>query len=159
MPRNGTPWHDAPDGEYLVFNDVSERAWKGEMTYQAIHAEIETLLPELADKPHQLLDGLREYYHGTRNEIVRAKGGEGWPVGKGEYEAARRVSREFRGGWQQRLEGESLLVMLMVLGFRRRGSHSVDWSMVGRDFAGRVKELFDQGVLRWRLTFDRQAVG
>ena len=113
------------------------------MSYQAVHQELETLLPELADKPHQLLDGLREYYHGTREQIVRAarrRSGEGWPVGEGEYEAARRVGREFRGEWQHELEDESLLITLMVLAFRSRGCHAIDWARVGRDFAGMMQQ-------------------
>lgn len=137
MPPNGTPWHDVPDGEYLVLGQVPERAWRGEVSYEAIHAEIEMLLPELADKPHQLLEGLREFYHGARELIVRAEreGRGGWLVRAGEYEAARKIGSGFRG---HELADNSLLVTLMVLAFRGRGCGSIDWPRVGRDFAGMI---------------------
>ncbi|KAL8790503.1 MAG: hypothetical protein Q9195_006334 [Heterodermia aff. obscurata] len=57
VERNGRPWHDAPEGEYLVLNEVPEGAWRGVCSYQGVSAEVEVLLPELADKPYQLLGG------------------------------------------------------------------------------------------------------
>lgn len=137
IPRSGRPWHDSPEGEYLVITHIPSLAFLGSVSYEAMHQQIETLIPELADKPHQLLAELRKYYHGKQKEIVRAARGEqGWPVEREEYYAARHISKRFgfipdRPGYRH-----SLLLVLMILSFRRREAQTLPWSEISKDFAG-----------------------
>ena len=137
VPRNSRPWHDKPEGEYLVINNIPSAAFVGSISYEAMHEQIETLMPELADKPHQLLAELRKYYHGKQEEIVRAAGGgRGWPVRTEEYDAATRICEGFgfvpdRPGYRH-----SLLIMLKILSFRRREAETLPWFGISKDFAG-----------------------
>ena len=127
----GKPWHDTPEGEYLVLEHIHSNTFLGRTTYKTISEQIETLLPELADKSHQLTENLREYYHGTQNELVRAvKVGNRWPITKRDYEAAHGVANAFGLGPQ------SLLLTLMCLSFRRREGQTLNWQDFNKDFAG-----------------------
>ena len=137
VPRNSKPWHDKPEGEYLVMNSIPSAAFFGSVTYETIHQRIETLFPELEDKPHQLLAELRRYYHGTQKAIVRAsKGSQGWPVKTEEYDAARRIGEGF--GFLPGRPGHrhSLLLTLMILSFRHREAESLPWARISEEFAG-----------------------
>ena len=139
VPPNSRPWHDRPEGEYLAINRIPSAAFLGSITYEAMHQQIETLLPELADKPHQLLVELRRYYHGTQDEIERAaRGGQGWPVKTEEYDATRRIGEGF--GFLPGRPGHrhSLLLTLMIMSFRRREAEKLPWARISEDFAGMV---------------------
>ena len=139
-----------PEGEYLAINRIPSAAFLGSITYEAINQQIETLIPELADKPHQLLAELRRYYHGTQEEIERAaSGGRDWPVKTEEYDAARRICEAFGFVPDHPQHKHSLLLTLMILSFRRREAETMPWARVSEDFAG-TDSLSD--ISRDRLT-------
>lgn len=117
----GKPWHDTPDGEYLVWGKIERQAVFGVTTYNAVSKQIEFLLPELADKSHQLTEDLRNYYHGTQSTMVRAeKQGNHWPLAKEEYDAACETANAFS------CNDHNLLVALMCLSFRKRDCEAPD---------------------------------
>jgi len=136
LKARGKLWHDEPDGEYLVTGKIPSNTFLGETTYKAISKQIETILPELADKPHHLTENLRKYYHGTQNELFRASKPKDQSFDlqavAREYEAVRSISIAFGG------EQISLPLTLMCLAFRRRTILDQEWLKIGDDFAGRA---------------------
>ena len=123
---NGRSWHDKPVGEYLAIDSIPSTAFLGSVTYQSIHQQIEILLPELADKPFQLLEELQYFYHGSQNRIVRAtKERLDWSVSSEEYLAVRHICRGFLSGPDSLDHQHSLPLTLMLLSFRRRDLRSL----------------------------------
>lgn len=126
----GKKWHDDPRGEYLVLGHIPSNAFLGTTTYKAIYQHLQVLLPELADKPSQLMESLRKYYHGRPDALVRA-GYQDTPRNRQltRYKAARGISDAF----ETRKEG--FLIALMCLSFRRQ-SQPLDWTIVAANFTG-----------------------
>ena len=142
VARNNRPWHDKPEGEYLVLNRIPSTTFMGSIAYEAMHAQIETLMPELVDKPHQLLAELRKYYHGAQEEIVRAaRGGRGWPVRSEEYGTACRICEGFGFVVESAGYRHGLLLTLMILSFRCREAETIPWATISKNFVGMYHRL------------------
>ncbi|KAL8704954.1 MAG: hypothetical protein Q9201_001900 [Fulgogasparrea decipioides] len=131
--RLGKPWHDNPEGEFLALKSIPGEALLGEISYENISTEIETLLPELMDKSYQLTENLRDYYHKRQNVLIRAeKQGDYWPIQPSEYDSARRLARAFK------VDHHSLLLTLMILSFRKRDSRALDKDEVAWNVSGKT---------------------
>ena len=135
LERNGKPWHDKPDGEYLVLGHIPSATFVGQTSYKAIAPQMETLLPELADKAYQLTEDLRNYHHGTQKLLLRAlkpsRGSSDLRNLAKEYEAARSMSNAFGSGQI------SLLLTLACLAFRKRNIPEKQWPDLSKDFTGK----------------------
>ena len=134
----GKPWHDSPEGEYLVLHNIPASAVLGEADYAEIIDHVETLLPELADKPHQVTDEMRKYLHGPhQNRLLRAvKGSElwrrnHWPMQDAEIVAARSIANNLAGPTAARLS-----LLLMCLSLRKRNVQAINWPAVLKDISG-----------------------
>ncbi|KAL8842277.1 MAG: hypothetical protein Q9170_000603 [Blastenia crenularia] len=132
VPPRQIPWHDHPDGEYLVEYKIEADAVLGETAYETVASPIADILPELTDKPHQLTEELRMFlFRGEENlsRAVKQQAGDA-DVTK-EYEAARRFSEAFKLGSQN----ETVLT-LMCMALRKRGDRVLEQSDFFKDLSG-----------------------
>ncbi|KAL9599852.1 MAG: hypothetical protein Q9219_003546 [cf. Caloplaca sp. 3 TL-2023] len=127
VPSTGKPWHDRPDGEFLVEEQIDKAAILGMMEYKSVAGAVEALLPELADKPHQLTEELRPFLFGSSRAecLLRATTEERQLSDRNvekDYEAAKSFSQAFKLGTE-----DSLILTLMGMSLRER-----DHQILGR---------------------------
>ena len=119
VPPTSKPWHDRPDGEFLVEERIDEAAVLGEAGYETVAGAVEELVPELADKPHQLTEDLRPFLFGYSGNdcLLRAfKKQYSWGLDlEKQYQAARTFSQVFNLGAE-----DSLILTLMCMALRKR---------------------------------------
>ena len=136
MEHTGKPWHDDPVGEYLALGRIPKEVFLGKAAFGDLTRHMKKLLPELADKPNQLMEDLRGMYHGTRTGLLRCKSQVNSPSTIFErYKAAYAIAHAF--GTRE----QSLVLTLMCLAFRKEEYEAWSWAIVAKDFEGMITRV------------------
>lgn len=141
----GRPWHDCPQGEFLVWGQIPESAVRGTVAWTDLATSADRLLPKLTledeDRPHQRASALRKIGFSPRD----AETDHGEPVTEQDYTAALLIADRFG----EKAARFSLLAM--GLAFQKRNLESLKILAPNPSHASTGKT---GAVLFWILCFD-----
>lgn len=144
-PRvTGKPWHDCPQGEFLVWGQIPESAVRGTVAWIDLATSADRLLPKLTpedeDRPHQRANALRKIGFSPRD----AETDHGVPITEQDYTAALLIADKFG----EKAARFSLLAM--GLAFQKRNLESLKILAPDLSHASTGKTA---AVLFWSLCF------